>query len=245
MTSLARGLEVIRGFSGAAQGVRMADLSRTTGLSRAVVRRCLHTLRTMGYVRVDRDLYFLEPLILSLGHSYFSSSSLPGTAQPFLERVSHETQESCSLAVLDGDNVVYVARSATRRIMSVSLNLGSRLPAFYTSLGRVLLAQLRPAVRASLLGRIRLEQFTPHTLVTREELDEAIAVAARQGFAVVNEELEIGLRSIAIPVLSAHRGVVAAMNVGVQAARMSEKDLRTRVLPALRRAAKELGGQLT
>ncbi len=245
MTSLARGLEVLRGFSGAPRGLKMAELSRITGLSRAVVRRCLHTLQAMGYVRTDRDVFLLEPKILALGHSYFSSNSLPGTAQPFLEGVSHETQESCSLAVLDQDEVVYVARSATRRIMAVSLNLGSRLPAGCTSLGRVLLAQLSSAELEAYLARVKLVKLTEHTLTTKRDLAAAIESARTQGFAIVSEELEIGLRSIAVPVFSAQGTAVAAMNVSVQAARVSAAELKSRVLPLLKRAAADLGSRLT
>jgi IclR family pca regulon transcriptional regulator len=136
MNSLARGLEVIRAFSDTATGLMMPAISMKTGLSRAVVRRCLYTLEQMGYVSQRADGYYLEPRILALSQTYFSSNTLPSLAQDFLDRVKETTGESCSLAVLDHDEIVYVARSAARRIMTVSLGIGSRLPAFYTSLDR-------------------------------------------------------------------------------------------------------------
>jgi IclR family pca regulon transcriptional regulator len=142
MTSLARGMAVMRAFTRSRRNLTVAELSRKTGLSRACVRRCLHTLRKLGYVDADDHVFSLRPKVLSLGYSYLSSAPLADIAQPLLERVSAAVQESSSLGVLDGDEVVYVARSATRRIMSVALNVGSRLPAYCTSLGRVALAAL-------------------------------------------------------------------------------------------------------
>lgn len=244
MTSLARGLEVMRGLSEAPQGAKMPEISRRSGLSRAVVRRCLYTLQQTGYVRIDGAAFFLEPKILSLGHSFLSSISLPAMAQPILERLSREIHESCSLAVLDHDDVVYIARAAAQRIMAVSLGVGSRLPAYCTSLGRALLAQLEPGQLEAHLGGISPIKHTQHSLVTKPELAAVIATARVQGFAAVNEELEIGLRSIAVPVFDGAGGAVAAMNIGVQASRVSASELKTRVLPSLQRAAQELGAKL-
>lgn len=240
MTSLARGLEVIRAFRDAATGLSMAEISERTGLSRAVVRRCLFTLEEMGYVSRDRRVFQLEPKILTLGQSYLSSSSIPVKAQPFLEAVSQRVNESCSLAVLESDQAMYVARSATRRIMSVTLGIGSRLPAYCTSLGRVLLAHLPPADLRAYVDRTELVAYTEHTIVKPERLDRVFAVVREQGYALVDQELELGLRSIAVPIHGPSRQVVAAMNVGVQAGRVPASEMLETILPVIQEEAERL-----
>ncbi|MEM8946449.1 MAG: IclR family transcriptional regulator C-terminal domain-containing protein [Planctomycetota bacterium] len=244
MTSLARGLEVMHAFNGATSGLTMSEISVTTGLSRAVVRRCLYTLQELGYVRSNRDVYQLEPKVLSLSHDFVSSSSLYTIAQPYLEEVSEQTKESCSLATLDGNDVVYVARAATRRIMTVSLTVGSRLPSFCTSLGRVLLAYLDADARNDILESIKIVSHTEHTVKTKRQLKQVLAGVENDGYSIVSEELEIGLRSIAVPVFGRAGTVVAGMNVGAQAARVSEAQLLEH-LPVLKRAAERLGVQVT
>ena len=222
----------------------MASISTQTGLSRAVVRRCLYTLEQMGYVRSTANVYQLEPQVLALAQPYFSSSSLPVLAQEFLDRVKQETNESCSLAVLDGDDVVYVARSAAGRIMTVSIAIGSRLPAYCTSLGRVLLSALSSDELDTYLSRVERRRHTKHTLTTVRDLKHAIARAHDQGHALVNEELEIGLRSIAVPVRDRQHSVIAAVNVGAQATRMNQQTMLRDILPVLRAAADDLGERL-
>lgn len=245
MTSLARGLAVIRAFSDDAESSHtMVSISTQTGLSRAVVRRCLYTLEQMGYVRSTTSGYQLEPQVLALAQPYFSSSSLPVLAQEFLDRVKQETNESCSLAVLDGDDVVYVARSAAGRIMTVSIAIGSRLPAYCTSLGRVLLSALSHEELADYLRRVERRRNTKHTLTTVRDLNQAIACVRDQGYALVNEELEIGLRSIAVPVRDRNQSVVAAINVGAQATRMNQQAMLRKILPVLRAAGDDLGDRL-
>ncbi len=218
----------------------MAEISERTGLSRAVVRRCLFTLEEMGYVSRDRRVFQLEPKILTLGQSYLSSSSIPVKAQPFLEAVSQRVNESCSLAVLEGDQAMYVARSATRRIMSVTLGIGSRLPAYCTSLGRVLLAHLPPADLRDYLVRTKLVALTEHTITDAKMLGRTLTAAREQGYALVDQELELGLRSIAVPIHGPNRQVVAAMNVGVQAGRVPASEMLTAILPVIRDEAEKL-----
>lgn len=243
MTSLARGLTVIRAFSQHRHRQSIAQLSQRTGIPRAAVRRCLYTLQKLGYVAVDDGrAYALRPQILALGHAYLSSAPLATSAQPLLNQVSEAVHESCSMAVLDGEDILYVARSsASTRIMSIDLGIGSRLPAFCTSMGRVLLAGLSPSELAAYLRRVKFVPYTHRTIVARDELKSALDTARATGFAVVDQELEIGLRSIAVPVADRDGRVAAAINVSVQAGRASLSHMEMTFLLPLRAAARELG----
>jgi IclR family pca regulon transcriptional regulator len=178
MTSLARGIAVVRAFTRSKRELTVAELARKTAISRASVRRCLYTLNKLGYVESDGRVFTLAPKVLSLGYSYLSSAPLTDIAQPVLERVSAAVQESCSLAVLDGDEIVYIARSATRRIMSVALNVGSRLPAYCTSMGRVALAQLPPARLEGYMSRVKLRPLTARTVISQPQLLRIVADGA-------------------------------------------------------------------
>ena len=244
MNSLARGLAVIRAFSDTTRGTTLMKISEQTGLSRAVVRRCLYTLEEMKYVSKREDGYYLEPRILALSQTYFSSNPLPSLSQDFLDRVKEATNESCSLAVLDQDEIVYVARSAARKIMTVSLGIGSRLPAYCTSLGRVLLASLSTKELNAVLGQTHRAKHTQFTKTRLSDLKLAIAVAREKDYALTDQELELGLRSLAVPVRNHEQKVVAAINVGVQAARVSNRKMISEILPILKNAAEELGSQL-
>ena len=243
MTSLARGLAVIRGFSQQRRKMSIAQLSLRTGIPRAAVRRCLYTLTNLGYVGAEDGATFaLRPQILALGHAYLSSVPLVMAAQPVLDQVSGTTHESCSLAIMDGDEILYVARSSSsRRIMSIDLGVGSRLPTHCTSMGRVLLAHLSDDDLASYLRRVKLVPHTNRTIVSKEQLARTIATVRDAGFAIVDQELEIGLRSIAVPVKDYRGRVAAAINISVQAARVSSSEMEKSFLPALRAAAVELG----
>jgi IclR family pca regulon transcriptional regulator len=179
--------------------------------------------------------------VLALGHAYLGTSPIVLAAQPVLERVADRLHESSSLTVLDGDEIVYVARAATRRILSVGLSVGSRLPAYCTSMGRVLLAFAEESERAACLARTRFVRQTAHTLVDRAALEREIARVREAGFALVDQELEIGLRSLAVPVRRSDGSVAAAMNVGVQATRVERKTMVRDYLPVLREAAEEVG----
>lgn len=242
MTSLARGLAVIRGFSNQKKRMTIADLSRRTGIPRAAVRRCLYTLARLGYVNSDDSGGFsLSPTILTLGHTYFSSSSLTTATQPILDRLSGQVQESCSLAVLEGDEILYVARSsAAPRVMSIDLGIGSRLPAYCTSMGRVLLAGLPAEELDAYLSRVSLVKHTEYTVTSPRELRRILDEVRATGYAIVDQELEINLRSVAAPVKDTTGRVVAAMNVGTPIQRVSPDDLETTILPALLAATREL-----
>jgi IclR family pca regulon transcriptional regulator len=240
MTSLARGLAVLQAFSDQRRSLTMAQISHKTGIPRASVRRCLHTLMELGYAGVDGNQFALKPKVLTLGYSYLSSTPLTVSAHPYLNQVSRTLSESCSLAVLQDDEVLYVGRSATSRIMSVSLTTGSRLPAYCTSLGRVLLAHLPADQLDAYLERVPLKAMTDRTVVSEARLREILAEVRQQGYAMIEEELEVGLRSIAVPVRGASGSVIAALNVGAHAARVSSRKMTEEFLPVLLKGAQEL-----
>jgi IclR family pca regulon transcriptional regulator len=240
MTSLARGLAVVRAFSDSGKPQTIAQISQKTGIPRAAVRRCLHTLKQLGYVDAELNNFSLRPKVLTLGYSYLSSTPLTVSSQPYLNNISRTLAESSSLAVLDEGEVLYVARSAASRVMSVALNTGSRLPAYCTSLGRVMLAHLPPAELDAYLARVKLKPMTERTVVNQKKLRDVLADVRHDGYAVVDEELELGLRSIAVPVRGASGNVLAALNVGAQAARISVQQMKREFLPVLLRGAQEL-----
>ncbi len=246
MTSLARGIAVIRGFTQQKRRLTISQLSQRTGIPRAAVRRCLYTLAQLGYVNASEGKDFtLSPRILSLGHAYLSSTPMSSAAQPLLDRVSDVLHESSSIALLEGDEILYVARSSTnRRIMSVDLGLGTRLPAYCTSMGRVLLAYLAPAEQDAYLERVRMIRYTPRTITAPDKLRRELDGVRRAGYAIVDQELEIGLRSIAVPVRDHTGAVVAAMNIGTHASRVSLAEMEKTFLRELSSAASELGSQL-
>ena len=240
MTSLARGLAVVQAFSDSRKPQTIANISQKTGIPRAAVRRCLHTLRELGYVDAELNNFSLRPKVLTLGYSYLSSTPLTVSAQPYLNDISRTLNESSSMAVLEDGEVLYVARAATSRVMSVALNTGSRLPAYCTSLGRVMLAHLPPDELERYLAKTKLRAMTENTVVNQKRLREILADVRRDGYAINDEELELGLRSIAVPVRGASGQVLAALNVGAQAARVSVKQLEKEFLPVLLRGAQEL-----
>ncbi|WP_334159095.1 IclR family transcriptional regulator domain-containing protein [Oryzomicrobium sp.] len=241
MASLARGLAVIEAFSPQRRQMSISQISQKTGIPRAAVRRCLYTLAKLGFVSAEDGRNFaLRPRILSLGHAYLASTPLAKAAQPVLRDVSNRLHESSSIAILDGDEILYIARASTSRIMTIDLDIGSRLPAVYTSMGRVLLAHLPEDEREACLGRAKLIQYTAHTLMTVEALRAELARVRAQGYAVIDQELELGLRSIAVPIAAPDGKVVAAINVGLQAARVSVVEMEAHILPVLRDAAAEL-----
>ncbi len=246
MTSLARGIAVIRAFTQQKRRLTISQLSQRTGIPRAAVRRCLYTLAQLGYVSASEGKDFtLSPRILSLGHAYLSSTPLTAAAQPLLDRVSDVLHESSSIALLEGDDILYVARSSTnRRIMSVDLGIGTRLPACCTSMGRVLLAYLPPPEQDAYLRRIKMVRYTPRTIVVPDKLRRELDGIRRAGYAIVDQELEIGLRSIAVPVRDHAGSVVAAMNIGTHASRVTLAEMEKTFLRELEAAASELGSLL-
>ena len=240
--SLARGLAAIRAFDAAHPAQTLSDVARRAGLSRATARRVLHTLVGLGYADSDGRLFRLRPKVLELGFAYLHGTGLWGAAQPPMVELVERIHESCSAAVLDGDEIVYVARVPTRtRIMSITLGLGSRLPAHLTSMGRVLLAALPPAeLDARLAAIARGRPAAGRAPADADALRRAIAKVRAQGFAILDQELEPGLRSVAVPVPGPGGAVVAALNVGTHASRVTLEDLKARILPALRETAESV-----
>jgi IclR family pca regulon transcriptional regulator len=245
MSSLARGLAVIRGFSNEKRRMSIAQLSQKTGIPRAAVRRCLYTLGRLGYVASgDGGDYWLQPKMLGLGHAYLSSTPLVVNAQPFLDRVSEAVKESCSLAILDGEDILYVARSVTSKIISVNLNPGSRLPAHCTSIGYVLLANLRRDQLDDFLTHAKLRAYTDRTITSPKKLRELFETVREQDYAMADQLMELQVRSIAVPIRNAAGTIVAGMNVIVPAAGASLREMKASYLPHLQAAARDLGAQL-
>ena len=238
--SLARGLRVIESFESHHDGRSIIEISQSTGLSRASIRRILLTLELLGYVERNRQVYRLKTQVLRLGFSYLSSSSVVEAARPVLERVTEQLHESSSMSMLDGGQIVYVARSAASRVLAAGLSVGSRLPAYCTSMGRVLLAALSDAELSSYLGDLKPRAFTPKTLTRIPQIKKAILQARLDGYAIVDEELEAGLRSIAVPVSTRGERIVAAINVGTHISRVDHATLMHRCLPALQEGARTL-----
>jgi IclR family pca regulon transcriptional regulator len=240
INGLVKGLAVIEAFDEDNARLSITDVARLTGLERATARRCLLTLASLGYAQYDGKFFTLTPRVLRLGHSYLAATPLPRVIQPFLERLTAGTGESSSASVLDGTDILYIARASLKRVMSVNLGPGSRLPAYCSSMGRVLLAALSPTAAAEILRSSELEPLTPHTRHTVNDLLEEIARVSRQGYAVIDEELEIGLRSIAVPLDNEHGETVAALNIGAQAGRISVDAMIERYLPLMRTARAEI-----
>lgn len=242
--SFARGLDVIRSFSGAAPRQTLTEVAARAGLTRAGARRILLTLQTLGYVASDGKLFALTPRILDLGFAYLSSMPIWNLAEPVMEALVDEVKESCSAAVLDGTDIVYVLRVPTRKIMKIALGVGSRLPAYCTSLGRMLLAALPDDEVVKLLRASPHEARTRHTITDVDALLAKVQQARRQRWCQVNQELEEGLLSMAAPITNRAGRTVAALNVSGQANRTSAKAMQDTMLPSLRRAAETISGMV-
>lgn len=242
--SLERGLTVIRAFSADRPTLTLSEIARQTGLTRAAARRFLVTLGRLGYVSSVGRNFELTPKILELGYAYLSSTPHWEVIQPHVERLAEKLQESSSVGVLDGDDVVYVVRVPTKRIMTIRLTVGSRLPAWPTSLGRVLLASLATDELDEYLERVSLTRFTTRTVADTNELSTAICQVRGQGWALVDQELEDGVRSVAAPVRDRSGRVIAALNVSAHATRTTLERLREEFLPCLLATADKIESEL-
>lgn len=242
--SLDRGLSVIRSFGRDRPRLQLSEVARLTGLSRATARRFLLTLVDLGYARSDGREFSLRPRVLELGYAYLSGLTLTEVAQPHLEHLMRSVQESTSISVLDGEDVVYVLRAPTTRIMTVAISVGTRFPAYATSMGRVLLAALPRDELDAYLGSVQLERLTSHTLTDVSQLLSVLESVRRAGHAMVDQELEDGLRSVAVPISDGNGTVIAAMNVSAHAVRVSMESLRRDFLPPLKAAAAQIEADL-
>ncbi|MDC6166375.1 IclR family transcriptional regulator domain-containing protein [Paucibacter sp. XJ19-41] len=235
--SFARGLSVIRAFSAEAPRQTLTEVAKRCGLTRAGARRILLTLETLGYVRSDGRLFSLTPKILDLGFAYLSSQPLWQFAEPVMQNLVADLKESCSAAVLEGQDIVYVLRVPARKIMSINLGLGSRLPAWCTSMGRVLLASMSAEDLEAHLSGVQLQAHTGRTVMHLDELRERIAAAREQGWCLVNQELEEGLVSLAAPIVDRSGRAIAALNVSGQVNRTPPDTMLASCLPRLLEAA--------
>jgi len=238
--SFARGLEVIRSFSSAAPRQTLTEVATRTGLTRAGARRILLTLQTLGYVESDGKLFALTPRILDLGFAYLSSMPMWNLAEPVMEALVEQVKESCSAGVLEGTDIVYVMRVSTRKIMRNALGVGSRLPAYCTSIGRMLLAGLPDAEVAKLLAASPIEARTRYTITDAGALLAKVQQARRQGWVQINQELEEGLVSIAAPITNRSGRTLAAINVSGQVNRTSARQMQETMLPPLLEAAQSI-----
>jgi IclR family pca regulon transcriptional regulator len=242
--SLERGLVVIRAFGADTPTLTLSEVARSTGLTRAATRRFLLTLSDLGYVRSDGRQFALTPRVLELGYAFLSSLSLPDVAEPHLERLVAEVHESSSVSVLDGDDIVYVARVPTSRIMRVSINVGTRFPAYATSMGRALLAGLPEPELEAFLERVELRRLSPRTITSAGALRAELGRVRAQGWAMVDQELEEGLRSVAAPIRDRGGRVVAAVNLSAHASRTSTETVRRELLPPLLATAARIEADL-
>jgi len=242
--SLERGLAVIRAFDAHHRELTLSEVARLCDLTRAAARRFLLTLTDLGYVRTDGRLFSLTPRVLELGYAFLSGLSLPEVAEPHLEQLSAEVHESSSVSVLDGDDIVYVARVPMARIMTVAINVGTRFPAYATSMGRVLLAALPDKALEEYLDRVELHRLAPRTTTSPDALRAELFRVRAQGYAIVDQELEGGLRAVAAPVRDKAGATVAAINVSSHASRSSMEKIRRELVPKLRAAAARIEADL-
>jgi IclR family pca regulon transcriptional regulator len=242
--SLGRGLAVLQVFSRERPSVTISEAAALTGLTRATARRILFTLERLGYVRAEDRRFLPTPRVLAIGYAYLSSMDLWQAAHPYLAELADLSQESCSAAMLDGTEVVYVARVASPRVMGVNLSVGARVPAYATSMGRVLLAGLSPAALDDYLASVQLARLTPRTVTGEAELRAIVGQVGEQGFSLVDQELEDGLCSVAAPIRDRYGRVVAALTICSHAGRVTAEQLRDEFLPHLLAAAKQITHQV-
>ncbi|MBM7455797.1 IclR family pca regulon transcriptional regulator [Oceanisphaera litoralis] len=238
VTALAGGLAVLQAFDQNTPRMTLSEVAVKTGMNRAKARRFLLTLHALDYLKKQHRHFELTPRVLQLGHAFLSVNRYATMIQPYLEDITREIHESTSLGILDGDEVVYMARSAAEhRLMAIQLSVGTRLPAAYTSMGRVLLAHLPAPQLESFLGKVRLLAHTGRSIVEPDELRKVLEAVRRQGYAIVDQELDPGLRSVAVPVFDQQGFLLGAINISTNAGRVNMETLRGRFLPLLQEKA--------
>ncbi len=240
MSTLAKGLAVLGAFGCERPAMTLSEAAQTASLSRAAARRVLRTLTALGFVEQNGHLFSLAPRTAELGFAYLATQNWIDRAAPLMRALSERLGESCSAAILQGNEIVYVVRIAARRIMSTALAVGSRLPAFHTALGRVQLGFLDEAEIWRRLISLKLESYTPYTITEVQALFDRVKADQEQGFAIVDEELERGLRAIAVPVLGRAGQVITAVNLSTHSTRMTRSELRERFLPELKDLAAQI-----
>jgi IclR family transcriptional regulator, pca regulon regulatory protein len=244
LEALARGLRVVEAFNADHKELTLSDVAKLVDLPRASVRRTLHTLVQLGYAEATDRLYRLTPRVLNFARAYLQSNAISDIVQPAIEQISEDVGESCSAAVLDGEDVMMIAQASPKRIIPVSDQIGFRLPAIATSLGRVLLAALDDRHLNKFLSQSRPKKVTKFTTVDKNELRKVILKVRADGYALADQEVEIGFRSIALPLKKLDGRTIAALNIGVHSERTPLKEMHNRFFPKLRALADNLQQQL-
>jgi IclR family pca regulon transcriptional regulator len=245
VTALARGLAVLLTLSDKKRRMSIAQISHRTGIPRAAARRSLHTLAELGFVGADEARrYYLRPRVLSFSHAYLSASPLAVLAQPILDRLGESLREACSVGILDGDEIVYIARSASSRIMSPALNVGRRLPAYCTSIGQVLLAHLPAGELDEYFARVRFYPYTEHTLTASDKVRDVLKAVREDGFAFASQQMEPRFCTLAVPVRDSAGHYVAGINVILQGRLAPANDMAEQFFRPLHEASMELGSLL-
>jgi len=244
LEALARALRIVQAFSRSTTPLTISDIARLVDLPRASVRRTLHTLGHLGYLETDGHTFRLTPRILTLASAYLLSNSISNVLQPAVERMTTEVRETCSAAVLDGDDAIMIANATPNRVINLSAQIGFRLPAVSSSLGRVLLAALDDAELDRLLSRITPKKLTAATVVDRIKLHRTILKARSEGYSLVDEEVEVGFRSISVPLRRVDGRIIASLNIGAHSNRVSLDTMRKVFLPKLQTLAAELQSQM-
>ena len=239
--SLDRGLQILQVFAQQNTSLSVSEMANLTKLSRPTVRRLLLTLEYLGYVISEQNTFSLAPKILTLSNAYLlSQKNSWKLAIPYMQQFADETGESCSIAVLDYEKIIYVARVSKKRIMSINIEVGTNMPAVATSMGHVLLSYKPESELREFLNQVKLEKYTEYTILDKEELFENLKNTQKRGWAGVDQQFEIGLRSIAVPIFDKRGHVVAALNCSAHAGRVSKDELSREILPLLQRTSEKI-----
>lgn len=237
--SLDKGLAIVRAFGPDTPTLTLSEAATVTGMTKAAARRFLLTLTHLGYLGSDKKKYWLRPKILELGERYLTSQPWWSAAQPVIEDAARKMGESCSLCILDGTEIVYVCRVAVSRFLSTNISIGSRLPAYATALGRILLAQIPPDELPKAVSKISLKKLTAKTITDKKKFMQVVNKARDDGYALVDQELEVGLTGLAVPILSSSEAF-AALGVSVHPERVPKKEMLDRLLPILKESARRI-----
>lgn len=244
LATFARGLEVIKSFDAQTPAMTLTEVAKKNDLSRASARRFLLTLQKLGYVSSDGKQFRLTARVLDLGYSYLSTLNFGGVITRYMEEVTLKLGESCSASVLDGQSIVYIARVPVRGLLPINLQIGAKLPAYATSMGRVLLAAMPQEHLDIFLAEAPFEALTPYTLTEASQLREEVDKVRQQGYAINDQQLELGLRSVAVPVFDRHRNVRFALNVSTHVSKVSKEKLIAEFVPLLEETAKKITASL-
>jgi IclR family pca regulon transcriptional regulator len=240
VNSLSRGLDVLRSFEPSKPSMTLSEVAERTGLNRAAARRFLLTFVRDGYAASDGKYFRLLPKVLDLGTSVMASLDISETMQPVMNELAERVQESCFAAILDGESVIYVARAVSSRVVNVGITVGSRSPAHAVSTGRVLLSGLDDKSLRRYFERAKLRKLTPYTVTSKSKLKAAIDLVRRQGWSIVNQELEVGLQSISVPIRDGDGTIIAALNVCCPSPRVTRRDMESRILSAMFESARRV-----